>query len=373
VKVQNATAESCRIVRVLHYTGADHDRGGIMSVAHALAGAGIFECCLGVNAGFTQRRSPPLPVVEFPSIASEVIGVQTFWRARAVAREARAWLGADATRIFHGHSRAGLLVALWLVRSGERRVVVSVHCYGRQRWFYRWAADRLGDRLYWLSPAMKRYYNVDDRSWDQCIPECVAPSAGRIERSLAGKNGLLRLGGIGSFVAWKGWHLVVDALGALPPELRGKISFRHIGAAENSAASQRYAAELQARVGSRECPTAIEWLGQRSSSEGLLREIDCLVVASRNEPFSVAVLEALAAGVPVLAADSGGATDIIKPGENGWLFRTADAAALARAITMLATTDALAKARVPPDTVRPFLAPVVAARWLQVYRAVGGF
>ena len=35
------------------------------------------------------------------------------------------------------------MVALWLARAGERRVVVSVHCYGRQRWFYRWAARQL--------------------------------------------------------------------------------------------------------------------------------------------------------------------------------------------------------------------------------------
>jgi phosphatidylinositol alpha 1,6-mannosyltransferase len=39
--------------------------------------------------------------------------------------------------------------------------------------------------------------------------------------------------------------------------------------------------------------------------------------------------EALAAGVPVLAPDSGGLLDVVKPGQNGWLFRDGEAASLA--------------------------------------------
>src|SRR4051812_31852629 len=89
---------------VLHYIGADDDRGGIVSVVRALASAECFECVLGVNRGFRQRRSPPLPVAEFTPLAGETLGLTTFWRARAVAREARRWLAEDPLRVFHGHS-----------------------------------------------------------------------------------------------------------------------------------------------------------------------------------------------------------------------------------------------------------------------------
>jgi phosphatidylinositol alpha 1,6-mannosyltransferase len=44
------------------------------------------------------------------------------------------------------------------------------------------------------------------------------------------------------------------------------------------------------------------------------------------------IQEALAAGVPVLAAASGGPIDVIRPGENGWLFSSGEAGAVATAL-----------------------------------------
>ena len=370
MKAQNSPPAPGAVQLVLHYTGADDDRGGVMSVVRALATAKRFECVLGVNPGFVQRRVPPIATLELPRLEGEVIGWRTVWRARVVAREVRAWLRADAARLFHGHSRAGLIVALWLARWGERRVIVSVHCYGRQRWFYRWAARRLPGRLYWLSPAMKRYYRVADETWAQCIPGCVPARAELPGQSRGRKNAQLRLGGVGALVRWKQWHLVVGALAALPRETRGQVKFLHVGAPGNDADSQRYAAELRALTQSHGLAGNIEWRGERPSADSLLAEIDCLVVASHHEPFSVAVLEALAAGVPVLAADSGGASDLLVSGETGWLFRSSDVADLARAMTRLVESDALGRARVAPDAVRQFTAPVVAARWQEVYSAL---
>ena len=355
---------------VLHYTSANDDRGGVMSVVRALATAERFTCVLGVNPGFVQRRMPPLATLELPQIDGEVIAPRTMWRARAVARAVQAWLRADATRIFHGHSRAGLLVALWLARWGERRVVVSVHCYGRQRWFYRWAARQMAGRLYWLSPAMKRHYGLADNSWAQCISGCVPDRATMPTRTRTHSDGTLRLGGVGALVRWKQWHLVVEALASLPAAVRARVRFLHVGAPGGDADSQRYAAELHALTTARGLAGQVEWRGEQPSADALLAEIDCLLVASHNEPFSIAVLEALAAGVPVLAADSGGAGDLLMPGKTGWLFRSDDDVDLARAIATLVESDALARAQVGSDAIRDFTAPVVAARWAEIYGAL---
>jgi glycosyltransferase involved in cell wall biosynthesis len=323
---------------------------------------------LGVNAGAGQRRQPPLAAVEFPRVAGETIGLANAWRTRAVARAVRAWLRGDPRRIFHGHSRAGLLVALWLARAGERRVIVSVHCYGKQKWFYRWAARRLGARLFWLTPAMKQYYRVADAgTWAQCIPGCVP--AGVVAPTARGRaaDGLVRLGGVGALVAWKRWHLVLDALARLPGAVRAKLRFTHIGGADASPESARYAAALQAQTTALGLDEVVQWRGPQPSAAPLLAGIDGLIVASQREPFSVAMLEALAAGVPVLAADSGGARDVIVPPRNGWFFRSGDAGDLARALTMLAESDALALARVEPEQLRSFTAPVVAEQWAGIY------
>lgn len=357
---------------VLHYTGADDDGGGVMSVVRALAGTGRFACVVGVNPGFTPRRAPPMAAMEFPRIEGEVLGWQTLWRARRVARTAAAWLAADRTRVFHAHSRAGMIAALWLARAGERRVVVSVHCYGRRRWFYRWAARRLGPRLFWLSPAMKRYYGVAGVAgdWTQCIPGCVPAAEGGAPSLRQRIPRLLRLGGVGVLVRWKGWHLVVEALAALPPEIRERVRFDHIGAVGRDDDAQRYAAELRRLTQARGLDRTIDWRGEHASPENFLREIDVLVVASDHEPFSIAVLEALSAGVPVLAADSGGAQDLIVAGRSGWFFRSGDVGDLGRVITGLVERDDVDRAVVAPELVRPSTAPVIADRWEQVYSAL---
>ena len=108
-----------RVSTVLHYVGCDEDRGGIVSVVRALAGAGRFACVLGVNAGCRQRRTPPLPVLELSRLPGEALGWQTFRRSRTVAREVQAWLRGGPGRVFHGHSRAGLAVALRLAALGS--------------------------------------------------------------------------------------------------------------------------------------------------------------------------------------------------------------------------------------------------------------
>ena len=341
-----------------------------MSVVHALASAGRFECVLGVNAGFVAHRTPPLATLELPRIDGETIRPRTVLRARVIARAVRAWLRAEPTRIFHGHSRAGLLVALWLAWWGERRVVVSVHTYARQRWFYRWAARRLAGQLYWLSPAMKRHYGVPGEDWAQCIPGCVPERAPASRATRRRVDGMVRLGGVGALVRWKQWDLILAALATLPTEVRARVEFFHVGTAGNDADSQRYAAELPALTAARGIADLVEWRGEQPSADGLLAEIDCLVVASDNEPFSIAVLEALAAGVPVLAADSGGARDLIMPGKTGWQFSSGDSADLARAITALVETDALAQSAIPADVVGRFATSVIAAKWAAVYAAL---
>lgn len=358
---------------VLHYTGYEDDSGGIVSVVRALAGVRKFECTLGVSPGFKQSRTPSLLTHAFPAIDAEHMSMQTFWQARTVAREVRRWLAADPRRVFHGHSRAGLAVALWLNRMGEKRVVASVHCYGKQRWFYRTAARQLGDKLFWLSPAMKRHYRIKtpNNGWSQCIPGCVpvsgtAPVRARLPRDF------VRIGGIGSLVSWKCWHLVLDAMEKMPTLSRAKLRFAHLGSPVPTVRSQRYASALRAQTVALRLDPFVEWRGSQASSQEFLRDIDVLVVASIHEPFSIAMLEALAAGIPVLAASSGGARDAIVPLRDGWLFQSGDVRDLARVLTMLVESDAIEMAQPETGPGWRFSAPVVADQWSQVYARVLG-
>jgi D-inositol-3-phosphate glycosyltransferase len=68
---------------------------------------------------------------------------------------------------------------------------------------------------------------------------------------------------------------------------------------------------------------------------------DALVVTSRYESFGLVAVEALACGTPVVAAQVGGLTSIIRDGENGLLVRWRCSAAFAEQLDILLEDDAL--------------------------------
>lgn len=62
---------------------------------------------------------------------------------------------------------------------------------------------------------------------------------------------------------------------------------------------------------------------------GALADLDVVVLSSRNEGTPVALIEALAAGRPVIATDVGGVRHVVQDSETGWLAPPGDPAALA--------------------------------------------
>jgi glycosyltransferase involved in cell wall biosynthesis len=65
-----------------------------------------------------------------------------------------------------------------------------------------------------------------------------------------------------------------------------------------------------------------------------------------TEGLGVVLLEALRAGVPVVASEAGGIRDIVRDGETGWLVPPGDSTALARAVLEVARNPAEAALRV---------------------------
>ena len=64
----------------------------------------------------------------------------------------------------------------------------------------------------------------------------------------------------------------------------------------------------------------VKFLGARNDVAELLRISNLFVMPSRSEGLPLALLEALATGIPCLASKTGGIPDIIRDGENGILF-----------------------------------------------------
>jgi len=85
------------------------------------------------------------------------------------------------------------------------------------------------------------------------------------------------------------------------------------------------------------------FLGYRQDVSELLSCCDMSVLPSETEATSNALLEAMAAGLPVVATRVGGASEIIEDGINGLLVAPRDPAALAAAILRLLSDAAFAQ------------------------------
>ena len=85
----------------------------------------------------------------------------------------------------------------------------------------------------------------------------------------------------------------------------------------------------------------VTFLGLRADVSQLLNNLDVFVLSSHTEGFSIACIEAMACGVPVVATRSGGPEQILE-GEAGLLVPTSDPESLALAIERVISSKELA-------------------------------
>jgi glycosyltransferase involved in cell wall biosynthesis len=138
---------------------------------------------------------------------------------------------------------------------------------------------------------------------------------------------------LGRLVPVKGFDLLVDALPAVlagVPEARVLV----VGDGPEDAALSARAARLG--VGARLCLH-----GPSADVAAVLAAADVLAAPSRNEGMGRSLVEAMALGVPVVAASVGGIPTVVGDDEAGRLFAAADAGALAAALIELGRDEPL--------------------------------
>jgi glycosyltransferase involved in cell wall biosynthesis len=174
------------------------------------------------------------------------------------------------------------------------------------------------------------------------------------------------LGAVGRFEAEKGHAVLLEAL-PLVRRVRPDARLVLVGAGGREAA-------LRERAGRADLDGAVVFAGERDAAE-LLGSFDVFVQPSLYESQGMALLEAMAAGVPVVASEVGGVPDAVRPGETGLLVRPSDPAALAAAVLRLlerpgeaAAIAERARARVRSD----FSSARMAADYARLYRDLLG-
>ena len=140
-------------------------------------------------------------------------------------------------------------------------------------------------------------------------------------------SGTILVGGAGHLARRKGFELLLEALSLIDDP---RIEVALLGDGEHRAVLVKEAERLG--VADR-----VHWLGHRPDGAGVIAGFDIFVLSSHNEGMANVMLEAMAAGVPVIAFDISGVRQAIERTAErppaGWTVKAGDSSALAAAIS----------------------------------------
>jgi glycosyltransferase involved in cell wall biosynthesis len=173
---------------------------------------------------------------------------------------------------------------------------------------------------------------------------------------------------IGQMKPRKGWDILLRAI----PDIAPVVIDKFIIITSSGNVEKKYFTDLVNELGIRD---RLLFLGSVPSNtqlkEAYLKSA-VVVVPSRYEGFGLVPLEAFEMGLPVVAARVEALTDFLTDGENAALFSSKEPAALAAAITKVATNSAYRHRIVAGGTatIEKLRGPEYAKLWLEFYDAL---
>ena len=260
----------------------------------------------------------------FPTIVFQSPLRFTFELRRFFADNPRT--AAIGTRVLHT-----LATALWSrVYRGRCANIQVVHggadeslSYGRKRWLNHLGTKQVAVSNYVRERMLFHGADPDHVSVIEnfLTPERVdsSPRRGPFQRS-----GIRKIVVVSRLDPIKRIDVLLDALD-LAPALQD-LSFAIYGSGEDEQI-------LRSRALARN--PNVRFLGYHPDIPQRVSESDLLLHLCPEEPFGLAILEAMAAHVPVLVPHSGGAGAIVEPGKTGFHFRANDAFDLAAQLQYL--------------------------------------
>ncbi|MBI4543703.1 MAG: glycosyltransferase family 4 protein [Gemmatimonadetes bacterium] len=173
------------------------------------------------------------------------------------------------------------------------------------------------------------------------------------------------VGNIGHLYSFKGQRVMAPAAARLP-DVRWVIA----GEGPERAA-------LEAAIELNGVASRVHLLGRLQDARRILGELDLFAFCSPREPLGTSLLDAMAAGVPAVAADAAGAAEILEPVHRvtgSSLYPPGDAAALASLVGRLAADAGQRRRMVEAQRERleEFRIERTAAQILELYGEVAG-
>lgn len=303
------------------------------------------------------------------------LGLLRAWRQGVTSLTALARRRAD---IIHSNTQRASMYAAPAARLAGVPLVWHVHdIYDRERLYLRWMSA-WSAAVVAVSSAAAGPLPAGVRHKLAVIPNGIdtgrfrpdAEARRRLRAELNVPADALIIGNAGWIAPWKQVELFLEIAARGAPALP-ESRFWVVGDIPDA----RYAGylaglrEQAARILGERC----QFLGAREDMPAVMAALDMLVHTARAEPFGRVLMEAMAAGVPVVAFADGGVPDVVQDGETGVLVPPGDAVRMVEVVLELGADEGrrrrmgqAGRAHVEAH----FSAPATARRMEQVYERV---
>jgi lipopolysaccharide heptosyltransferase II len=302
--VETGTVDLAKELSLAHHKAVVVSAGG--KLVDDLIAAGIRHYSLPVD------RKSPLNMIKMSRRLAEIIKKEKI-------------------DIVHARSRVPAWIAYIACYKTGCRLITTCHGYYSTHFFSRIMG--MGRRVIVASQVIGRHM-IDDFGVNaekiRYIPRGVDLNFFKYNPSFLRKRSNFTIAVIGRLTPIKGHIYFLKAIARIVRTIP-KVKVLIIG--EPSPGKQGYKSELKLLIRQLGLSNYVEFLGRRSDLPQLLTDIDVVVVPSIvKEAFGRVIIESQAVGVPVIASDIGGISEVIDNDETGFLVPARDVEALANKI-----------------------------------------
>ena len=194
-------------------------------------------------------------------------------------------------------------------------------------------ADYCSPPSFWSGDELKKLFNIPDHKI-RPVHNGVNPPFLKVQNLYSDKTGPILF--FGRLSVTKGVDVLIEAYSKIDAESAPGLIIIGRGELQNKLKNRVSELGLEQQI------TFIPWISHEDLGD-YLKTASMAVLPSREENFSLAVLEALCSGTPVISTKVGGTPEMISDGENGLLVPPSDADALANAMRQLISDRNYAK------------------------------
>jgi glycosyltransferase involved in cell wall biosynthesis len=294
-------------------------------------------------------------------------GIGVLSGARALARIA----AAHEIGVIHANSIYSAFYAAPAARMAGIRSVCHLRDMVSMRWLSKCVLGGF-DAVVPISRAVARFYGLDAGTvipsgvdFDR-FPESAAGIAVLTDAGIPGDAPVA--GTVSQLVPWKNHGHFLRAASRMLSELDDA----HFVVAGSDLFGDHpgYGDELSGLARQLGIEERVHFIGWREDMSQLYAALDVLVHPAEAEPFGRVLVEAMGCGVPVVAYDSAGPSEIVKDGKTGFLAPAGDWESLASAACSILSDEGLRSslgAAAGKDVRSRFAADLIAYRVMKLY------